>query len=99
MTRTVYSISAIKNILHPVFETHHVRKAILFGSYAKGVAHENSDVDILVDSGLKGLAFFVLLEDVVTALDKPVDLIDVTQVMPDSPVEREIAGSGVGIYG
>ena len=99
MTDTVYSITAIKDILHPVFEAHHVKKATLFGSYAKGLAFENSDVDILVDSGLKGLAFFGLLEDVVTALDKNVDMIDVSQVIPDSHVDREIASSGVRIYG
>lgn len=99
MTDTVYSISAIREILHPVFEAHHVKKAMLFGSYAKGLAFENSDVDILVDSGLKGLAFFGLLEDVVTALDKKVDLIDISQVIPDSFVDHEIAASGVWIYG
>lgn len=72
---------------------------MLFGSYAKGLAAENSDVDILVDSGLKGLAFFGLLEDVVTALDKNVDMLDSSQVIPDSLVDKEISKSGVLIYG
>jgi predicted nucleotidyltransferase len=71
----------------------------LFGSYAKGCADKNSDVDFLVDSGLRGLAFFGLLEDVVTALDKDVDLIDVSQVMSGSMTDNEISGSGVMIYG
>ena len=56
-------------------------------------------MDILVDSGLKGLAFFGLLEDVVNALGKPVDLIDVTQVDPNSVVMNEINLTGVMIYG
>ena len=86
-------------MLRPVFDAHHVRKAVLFGSYAKGLALRNSDVDIMVDSGLKGLAFYGLLEDVVTALDKNVDMLDVSQITPDSPVDREIAASGVLIYG
>ena len=56
MSDTVYSIPAIKSLLQPVFDGYKIKKAVLFGSYAKGAAKENSDVDILVDSGLKGLA-------------------------------------------
>ncbi len=99
MSDNVYSISSIQSLLQPVFKAYNIKKAILFGSYAKGLAVKNSDVDILVDSGLKGLAFFGLLEDVVTALNKNVDMLDTTQVIPDSPVDREIAKSGVLIYG
>ena len=99
MTDTVYSVEGIRALLRPVFDTYHIKKAVLFGSYAKGIAQKNSDVDILVDSGLKGLAFFGLLEDVVTALDKNVDLLDSVQVCPDSEVDREIQKSGVVIFG
>ena len=99
MSDTVYTIAKIKSLLQPIFSRYHVKKAVLFGSYAKGLALKNSDVDILVDSGLKGLAFFGLLEDVVTALDKNVDMLDVSQITPDSPVDREIHNSGVIIYG
>ena len=48
---------------------------------------------------MKGLAFFGLLEDVVTSLDKNVDLLDVSQITPDSEVDNEISKSGVIIYG
>ena len=99
MSDAVYTIPHIQAVLQPVFKAYHVKKAVLFGSYAKGRAVKNSDVDILVDSGLKGLSFFGLLEDVVTALDKNVDLLDTSQVIPDSPVDKEIADSGVLIYG
>lgn len=76
----IYTLPEIQSLLTPVFTRHGVRRAILFGSYAKGDATERSDVDILVDSGLCGLAFYGLLESVVSALKMPVDLIDVTQV-------------------
>ena len=55
-------------------------------------------MDILVDSGLRGLAFFGLLEDVVNSLDKHVDLLDISEIVPESPVDREIRRSGVVIY-
>lgn len=71
----------------------------MFGSYAKGLASQRSDVDILVDSGLKQLTFFGLLEDVVTAMDKNVDMPDTSQIIPNSLVDREISKNGVLIYG
>lgn len=99
MSDIVYSISNIQTLLNPIFKEYNIKKAILFGSYAKGLAAKNSDVDLLVDSGLKGLAFYGLLEDVVNALDKNVDLLDTSQIIPDSLVDKEISKSGVLIYG
>ena len=93
-------LQANKNLFHRgQFDAYKIKKAVLFGSYAKGNAVQNSDVDILVDSGMKGLAFFGLVEDIVTALDKDADILDVSQIIPDSDVEREINKTGVLIYG
>ena len=91
--------ASIQQALAPVFRSHQVRRAVLFGSYAKGTARETSDIDIFVDSGLRGLAFYGLLEDVSTALGRPVDLIDAAQLEADSPVAGEIRRTGVPIYG
>ena len=96
---SIYSVSELKSTLRPVFEQYGVRSAVLFGSYAKGKASARSDVDLLVDSGLRGLAFFGLLEGVASALSVPVDMIDVTQIEKDSEIEREIRKSGVRIFG
>ena len=93
------NIESIKENLIPVFGRYNVRKAVLFGSYAKGTANERSDIDIFVDSGLRGLKFFGLLEDVTNALDRQVDLIDASQVENGSRVLSEINKTGVLIYG
>ncbi len=98
MREYIYSTDEIRAILNPVFNRHNVNKAVLFGSYAKGTAEPGSDIDIFVDSGLKGLRFYGLLEDVVNALDKDVDLLDSSQVVPLSEVADEISKSGVLIY-
>ena len=94
----LYTPEKIKRTLAPVFREYGVRSAVLFGSYAKGMAGQNSDVDILVDSGLRGLRFFGLLESVSDRLSIPVDLLDVQQIIPGSAIEREIRESGVRIY-
>ena len=95
----VYSLDELQGVLRPIFREYGVKKAVLFGSYAKGRATKWSDVDLLVDSGLRGLAFFGLLESVASVLRQPVDLIDVTQIDQGSPIDREIQTSGVTIYG
>ena len=97
MTRP-YTIPQIEERLTPVFRRNNVRRAVLFGSYGKGLATPESDVDILVDSGLRGLSFFGLLEDVCQSLDCPVDLIDTRDVVPGSPIEQEIQRTGRVIY-
>ena len=94
----VYTIDRLKGVLAPVFKKNKVRKAILFGSYSKGQATAHSDVDLLVDSGLRGLAFFGLMDDVCNALDCRVDLIDTCDIIPDSRVDCEIRNTGVVIY-
>ena len=94
----IYTIAQLQGVLTPIFKKNKVRKATLFGSYSKGKATAQSDVDILVDSGLRGLAFFGLVDDVCESLDCDVDLIDVRDVIPDSKVDREIRNSGVLIY-
>jgi len=93
-----YTVAQLQGMLTPIFQKNKVRKATLFGSYSKGMATKHSDVDILVDSGLHGLAFFGLVDDVCESLDCDVDLIDIRDIIPDSKVDQEIKKSGVLIY-
>lgn len=98
MSEIIYSIKEMRQILFPIFSKYDVSKAILFGSYAKGCADSKSDVDILVDSKLRGLQFVELLEDVRTVVGKEVDLFDVTHIDRGTQIEREIVDTGVMIY-
>ena len=93
-----YNTNNIAEILRPVFLNYNVNKAVLFGSASRSEATGNSDIDIAVDSGLKGLAFFGLLEDVCNLVDCRVDLIDTQDIIPDSIMDKEIKNTGVTIY-
>ena len=97
--KAIYTVNDIKIILQPVFKKHNIKKAVLFGSYAKGEADAKSDIDIMVDSNLRGLAFYGLLEDVVNAVGLQVDLLDRRQIIPASKIQAEIKNTGVVIYG
>ena len=43
----VYTVSQLKKVLSPVFDTCGIRKAVLFGSYGEDTATEKSDIDLL----------------------------------------------------
>ena len=98
MSNTIYTVDDIKKALFPVLNSYNVKKAILFGSYAKGQATENINIDLLLDSGLRGLKFIGLIEDVKNILNKNVDVFDVTHIMPNSKISSEINKYGVVIY-
>jgi predicted nucleotidyltransferase len=96
----VYSVEELKARIVPVLQKRGVKSAVLFGSYATGFADEKSDVDLLVDSGLRGFSFFGLIEYIREALeDKDVDVFDVSEVVQNSRMENEIKKTGVRIYG
>jgi len=84
-------------LLMPVFEQYGVKRAILFGSYARGTADQKSDLDLLVDSGLRGLRFVSLYEDICRAVGRDVDLFDITHIEKNSWIEKEIADTGIVI--
>jgi predicted nucleotidyltransferase len=95
----VYSIDEIRTCITPVLKECNVKSAVLFGSYSRGEADEDSDIDLLVDSGLRGLRFVGLIGYIRDALQKEVDVFDVTQLKPGSRRELAIKQSGVRIYG
>lgn len=99
MENKVFSLDEIKIRLNPVFQSYDVKTAVLFGSYGRGTASMKSDIDLLVDSGLKGLRFVGLIEDIRQALgEKSIDLFDVAHIEKGSIIEHEISQTGVKIY-
>ncbi|MCL2071694.1 MAG: nucleotidyltransferase domain-containing protein [Oscillospiraceae bacterium] len=98
MVITMQTISEIKTAFLPVFEEYNVRKAVLFGSYAKGCAVEESDIDLLVDSGLGGFNFFGLYESLAERVSKKLELFDVSEIDKNSRVDNEIRATGLVIY-
>lgn len=97
-SKPLYSIAEIKEILTPIFKKHKVKKAILFGSYVTGTADSRSDIDILVETNLKGLAFYGLYGDAEKLMRFPLDLIDKSVVEKGSELEKAVEKTGVTIY-
>lgn len=96
----VYDVNALKDKLHPIFDSAPIHRAILFGSYAKGQATASSDLDIVLDSQgeLRGMMFYSVLEDIVSVLNKKVDLFEISEIRRDTPIMHEIMSQGVVLY-
>ena len=72
-----YTIRQIQSIVSPIAREHGVSSVALFGSYAKGKASADSDIDLIIEKGKVRSLFQIsrlrlALED---ALRVPVDLI------------------------
>ena len=81
----ILTIKQIKERIKPVITKHGIKDVYLFGSYARGDATRNSDVDIYCSSGdLKTLYNEVdFVEELEKALGKKVDLITIGSQMHD----------------
>ena len=81
----VYTNEQIKNIVAPIAESYGAKSISLFGSYARGEADENSDVDLLLDrgSGVRGWEIGGLYTDLSEALGKELDLVTVAGAEKD----------------
>ena len=75
-----YTIDEIMRRVAPVAKKYELAAVYLFGSYARGEATADSDVDLLVDltgSVIRGLNFASLFNDLETALEVSIDLVTV----------------------
>ena len=77
MSGKVYSLDEIKAIAVPLARQYGVAALSLFGSYARGEATPESDLDFLVDrSGMEDLlALGGLCSDLESRFDKPLDVV------------------------
>lgn len=93
------TIEDIKEKCNVVFEEYPVHYCILFGSYAKGTAREDSDVDLLISSKVKGLKYYGMVEKIREMLHKKIDILDLAQLKDNIELTNEILKDGIRIYG
>lgn len=98
-THGVLSVEQIKNICSSVFSNYSIDYCYLFGSYAKGKATQDSDVDLLISTPVSGMNFYDLTETVREALKKKVDVINREQLNNNPELINEILKYGIKVYG
>ena len=86
MARNTLTIEEIKALIAPFAKKYGVDSIYVFGSYARGEATDDSDVDFLVFGGenFKRTYVFALAEDVRSALGKDVDMFEISEINTDS---------------
>ena len=96
------TIESIRSNLSDLFETEYpgeIEFCYLFGSYAKGTAKEDSDVDLYVSSSLSGLRFVGLIERIRRALRKRVDVLRGSELANNIDLMDEVLKNGIKVYG
>ena len=89
----IYTLDEIKKRILPVIEKYDIPAMYLFGSYARGEATEERDLDFLVDTTGTGLTSLLSLGalycDLEEVFQKNIDLITVRSVMQNAETESE----------
>ena len=100
MSEKIYTIEELKKILEEILKKFEVKRATLFGSYAKNSATPTSDIDIVIDSEgkLLNINFYGLLEDLVQKLQKNIDLFEISEIQEGSRIYNDIQNEGVIVY-
>ena len=71
-----YTIDEIREIVAALAARYGADRIYLFGSYARGDANKDSDIDLRIDKGaIRGLQMGGLAADLEDALGIPVDLV------------------------
>lgn len=90
----VYTIQEIKSKILPILVKYRIPAMYLFGSYARGNATEDSDLDFLIDTTGTELTSLLRLGalycDLEEAFQKPIDLITVKSIMQETSMESDI---------
>ncbi len=91
-------IATIRNVITPIAKSYGIKRIYLFGSYAKGEATEESDIDLLIEKGkpMSLLKLSGMRQQVQEALNLSVDL--VTTVGIEDTFKKEIQGTEILLY-
>lgn len=86
MNECIFTIRDIQDLVRPIAQKYKVKEIYLFGSYARGEADENSDLDFLVFGGenFKLTMIFSLAEDLRKVFKKDVDVFEINEINKDS---------------
>jgi predicted nucleotidyltransferase len=89
----------IQSAIIPVLRKYPIRRASLFGSFADGTAHENSDVDLLIElsQSIGLLEFIHIKHELEDALGRKVDLLEFKAVKP--LLKKYIIDNALPVYG
>ena len=92
-------IKRIETIIKELLKKYHAESAMIFGSYARGDATEESDIDIIVYGGahFKKTNIFAFAEDFREMTGKDADVFEISEVNSGTPFYNSIMEEGIRI--
>ncbi len=92
MKNRILKIEDIVQIVKPLALKYNISEVYVFGSYARGEADDESDVDILVIGGANFIKkhVFSFGDELSIAFDKPVDAYEISEIKEESGLYRAI---------
>lgn len=96
---TVLSVAEIERIIKELLNKYHAEYALLFGSYARGEAKPESDIDVVVFGGDRFLPrnIFALAEELRELTGKEADVFEIREVNNKTPFYESVMKEGIRI--
>ena len=96
---SVLSLDEIRNIVKALLQKYHAEYALLFGSYARGEATPDSDIDIIIVGGenFTPRNIFALAEDLREMSGRDADVFELREINHGSPFYESVMKEGVKI--
>ena len=101
----IYTLDELREKIKPIAEKYEIPAVYIFGSYARGEATEDSDVDVLFDGRspkLRGMMIGALYSDLEDSLQKQLSLVEEAALKRPRARERFVSNvyrERVKIYG
>ena len=86
-----------QQLILPVLKRYFIKRAAIFGSFAKGTNRLNSDIDLLIEPG-KGFTLFKMLkleQEITELTNRKVDLVEYNAIKPS--IKNEVLLSAITI--
>lgn len=92
MNKDILTFDDIISIVKPLAEKYHIREVYLFGSYARGEADAESDVDILAvgGDGFKLTNILAFGYELSVAFGRNVDAYEIREIKTDSDFYKAV---------
>lgn len=89
----------IENAIRFLLNKYHAESAVLFGSYARGDATADSDLDVVVFGGsrFKKTNIFAFAEDLRELTGKDADVFEICEVNTGTPFYESLMKEGIRI--
>lgn len=96
---SVLSLDEIRNIVKALLQKYRAEYALLFGSYARGEATPDSDIDIIIVGGenFTPRNIFALAEDLREMSGRDADVFELREINHGSPFYESVMKEGVKI--